>query len=447
MLSVEIGSKGWHNWSGSVSCRPRQVVYPESLDDVVTLVNRCNHEGRSLRVVGSGHSFTRLVETDDLLVSLDRLAGIVDVDHAAHTATVLAGTKLRELGELLHARGLAQENLGDIDKQSIGGAISTGTHGTGGRFGTLSTQVVGLTAVLGDGSVIECSQTQHPDWFRAVQVSFGSLGILVQVKLRLVPSFRMMYESRRLPLSEVLARLGELRDDHRHFEFYAFPYGDAAQVKTMQVTDQPATPSGVKGFFNKIVMENWAFGALSEACRAIPRLCPAASRFSANNVPVFREVGYSHRLFATPRLVRFNEMEYNVPAAHMPAVVEEIRAAIASQRVAVHFPIECRFVQADDIWLSPAFGRDSAYIAVHMYRGMPYADYFRTVEAICAQYGGRPHWGKLNWRTGDDFRRLYPMWDRFCDLRAQSDPRGIFLNDYLRGLFETAGAGELRDAE
>ncbi|WDL99387.1 D-arabinono-1,4-lactone oxidase [Alicyclobacillus sp. ALC3] len=425
----------WRNWSGVVECVPQQVVYPTSVDQVVEVVQRCNREGRTLRLVGSGHSFTALVHTTDILMSLDHLAGIIEISQIEQTATVWAGTKLKALGELLFNHGLAQENLGDINVQSVAGAISTGTHGTGVTLGTLATQVVRITAVLGNGEVVTCSADDNADLFHALQVSLGSIGVIVQVTLRLIPAYRLVYESSRVTLDDCLSQLEDLKQNNRHIEFYCFPYSRTVQLKRMNRTDSPVSDHGFKDYFNKVVMENYVFGALSGCCKTAPGLTRTVSRLSASSVPVGREVNWSHRLFATPRLVRFNEMEYNIPAEHMAAAIREVLEYIERERIAVHFPIECRFVRGDDIWLSPAYGRDSAYIAVHMYRGMPYESYFHGVEAIMKRFGGRPHWGKLHYRAGADIAAQYPKWGAFHAVRQTADANGVLLNDYLRRLF------------
>ncbi|MCY0887771.1 MAG: FAD-binding protein [Alicyclobacillaceae bacterium] len=439
MLSVEdVVHKSryrWSNWSGVCVTSPQTIVYPSTVEEVVSVVQSCAVRGQNLRVVGAGHSFTPLAATHDVLMSLDRLSGLVDVQVEERTATVWAGTRLKTLGELLHHHGLAQENLGDIDVQSIAGAISTGTHGTGGNFGTIATQVIGLTVVLASGKVVDCSETSHPELFYALRVSLGALGVLVKVKLRLVPSFRMVYESRRMPLLECLNQLDELKADHRHFEFYWFPHTDMAQVKWMDETADAVQVRSMKKYFQDVVMENRVYGALSELCRTMPTLCKTVSRLSANNVPVSRTVDYSHRLFATQRLVRFNEMEYNLPSAAMRETVLEMEEEVRRAKFAVHFPVECRFVRGDDIWLSPAYQRDSAYIAVHMYKGMEYEPYFTAMERIFRTKNGRPHWGKLHTQRAETLAGLYPRWNDFQRIRAIVDPSGMFLNDYLNALF------------
>ncbi|RNB79448.1 FAD-binding protein [Brevibacillus nitrificans] len=435
MYTVKPDAKRWSNWAGNVKSQPKQVTVPDSLEDVVSIVRDCKRSGRSIRVVGSGHSFTPIAQTDDCLLSLDRLTGLYAVDPAERTVEVWAGTKLKDLGQLLFDQGYSQENLGDINAQSIAGAISTGTHGTGIRFGSISTQVVGLTVVTAAGEVLECSREEHPDLLRALQVSLGMLGILVRVRLLVVPAYRMRYRSIRMPVADCLSSLDTFREEHRHFEFYAFPYSDTAQVKFMDETTELSQVNQAWSYMKKMVMENAVFWLLSEGCRLIPSLCKPVSKLSAQAVPTVDESGQSHHLFATPRLVRFYEMEYSVPAEKMKAVVEEILQVIEEKQYAVHFPIECRYVKNDDIWLSPAFGRDSAYIAVHMYKGMPYQPYFQRIEAIFQRHAGRPHWGKMHTMKAEQLHQVIPRLEDFLALRTQMDPDGLFLNPYLSELF------------
>jgi FAD-linked oxidoreductase len=429
-------NKSWHNWSGSVSSSPREIVRPQSISELARMVGQYGADKRRLRVVGAGHSFTPLVQTDDVLMSLDGLQGIESVDTDAGTVTVLGGTRLKYLGEALLAQGLAQENLGDIDVQSISGAISTGTHGTGIHFGTLSTQVAGLTLVSAGGELIECSPQSNPDVFKAAQVSVGALGVIARVKLRVVPARHHRYQARRELLADCLANLESYKQNNSHFEFFWLPYTKYAQVKFLNETDEPRSSGTLWGTVNKIVLENWVYWLLSESCRLVPQASRTVARISGQAITPVEEIDYSHRLFATPRMVRFQEMEYNLPAEHFTSALREIESCINERQFRVHFPIECRFVRADDIWLSPAYQRDSAYIAVHMYRGMPYRDYFDHVEAIFRRYQGRPHWGKMHTRTATELAALYPKWEDFRRIRRSLDPDGLFLNDYLMSIFE-----------
>lgn len=426
----------WQNWSGSVTSRPRQIVEPGTIAELARAIGTYGRSGRHVRVVGSGHSFTPLVQTDDVLISLKNIQGIANIDREQNTATVLGGTDLKHLGNVLLQEGLAQENLGDIDKQSIAGAISTGTHGTGIRFGNLATQVVGMTLVTANGELLECSEAEHPDIFKAAQVSLGMLGVIASVTLRVVPAKRMHFTSRREALATTLDNLETYIQDNSHFEFFWMPYTKWVQAKFINETDADVTASNLWSTFNKVVVENGLYWLLSEYCRLVPSFSPSVSRIAGGSIATLDEVNYSHRLYATPRVVRFQEMEYNIPIEHFKTVLNEIRACINERQFRVHFPIECRFVHADDIWLSPSYQRTSAYVAVHMYRGMAYRDYFDQIEAIFRRYEGRPHWGKMHTQNADSLQALYPHWHDFRRIRATLDPEGRFLNDYLRQLFD-----------
>ena len=386
----------WQNWSGSVHCQPRHIARPASIDELQQIIKACGSEHRHVRVVGSGHSFTPLVQTDDVLLSLEHIQGIEEVDAERGTVTVLAGTLLSTLGEALYARGLAQENLGGIDAQSLAGAISTGTHGTGIRFGTLSTQVAGLTLVTAAGELLECSPERNADLFKAAQVSLGVLGVIVKVKLRVVAAKRLHFKSYRERFSVCLTNFERYNQEHSHFEIFWFPHTSWVQTKFLDETEAPASKSSLWGNFNKVVLENGVYWLLSESCRLFPPLSRTISKLSTMAIAPVSEVNYSHRLFVAPRAVRLQAMEYALPVEHVQAALREIDACIRQHRFQVHFPLGCRFVHADDIWLSPAYQRESAYIAVHMYRGMAYEAYFRHVEEILQRYNGRPHWGKMH---------------------------------------------------
>jgi FAD-linked oxidoreductase len=360
---------------------------------------------------------------------------VESVDEGAREATVWAGTSLRELGLQLAARGLAMENLGDINKQSLGGALGTGTHGTGIGFGLLSTQALALTLITARGDEVECSAEREPGVFRAAQVSLGALGVVTKVRLRLLPAYRLKLTRRNLSLEECLAGLDAARTRHRHYEFFWFPHSDRVMTKAMDLTDEPPRGVGAGRWLNEMVMENALFGAVSRACRMKPSLCAPVSRLSAKLASEGVMAGASHDLFATPRLVRFQEMEYAVPLERGPDCLRELGAFITQERLPVHFPVEYRFARGDDIPLSPAYGADRAFIAVHQYRGMPLQPYFAGAEAIFRNHGGRPHWGKLHTRTAATLKDLYPRWEDFQRVRQQLDPDGRFLNPYLRRLF------------
>lgn len=428
----------WSNWSGSVTSSPAEIRHPASVSEIIAIVRECRERGCGLRVVGAGHSFTPLAWTDGVLISLDRYAGLEHVDPAAAQATVRAGTQIKALGELLFAHGLGQANLGDIDVQSIAGAISTGTHGSGATLGSISTQVIGLTLVTAAGELIECSETHNRDIFKAAQVSLGALGIITSVTLQLLPAYRLDYTWRRETLDECLSNVEDYRRDNRNFEFFWLPYSDGTLTKRMNVTDAPAREKNVLRQLNELVLENGVFWAFSELCRRFPAVSPRVSTLLSQLISGGRDVNYSHKIFATPRLVKFQEMEYSVPTENLVAALRALDACIRRKRFLVHFPVECRFVRADDIYLSPASGRDSTYLAVHMYKGMEYRAYFDAVETILRAYGGRPHWGKLHSLTARELRPLYPRWDDFQIVRRHLDPNGLFLNAYLHTILGEA---------
>ncbi len=428
------------NWSGSVQFSPAIVAHPTDESAISRLIADASARRSGIRVVGSRHSFTPLIATEDTLVSLDRWSGLIETDPTRNTATVRSGTTIRSLGPLLRAQGMGMENLGDIDVQSLAGAISTGTHGTGATLGNLSTQVEGLTLITADGSRLECSAESDPDLFDAARLSLGLLGVITRVKLRLRPAYRLHLVQRRERLDDCLARLDSAGAMNRYFEFYTFPGSDWVLSKSMNPTADPVRDHPIRSFLNDVVLENAGLNLLSELCRWFPNTSLPISRLAVRLASEYEKIQWSHRCFASPRFVKFNEMEYFIPRSSMADCIREIQHCIRRENHHVHFPIECRMVRADDLWLSPAYQRDSAVIAVHMYKGMEYRRYFEAMESIFRNHQGRPHWGKMHSLRADDFTALYPKWNAFLSLRDRLDPAGVFLNDYLRPLFGT-GSG------
>jgi len=417
----------WRNWAGNARCTPARVVRPRTEAQLVECV--AANPG-PLRVVGAGHSFTPIVCTDGTLVDLRDHASVLSVDAASGLVTVQAGMTMAALNAVLDAAGLAMHNLGDIAYQSVAGAVSTATHGTGATLGNLATAVVGLRLITADGTVLDCSADSHPEVFASARVGLGVLGVISTVTLRTVPAFTLhaVEETRRV--DAVLAELDPLIDGNDHFEFFWFPGTDHAMTKRNNRTDDPPRPKGrVFAFVGDIVLSNVVFGAV---CRAAVAWPPASGALRAI-VPLLGRTEYSdtsHRVFASPRLVRFVEMEYAMPRAAFPEVFERVRRLADPLAPQVVFPVECRWVAGDDIPLSPAQGRDTAYLAVHVVRGNPYEEYFRGVEKILDSVGGRPHWGKLNYQTADVLAQRYPRWDEFRAARATVDPTGRFGNAY-----------------
>jgi len=423
------------NWSGSVRFQPKEVLYPRDEWELREFVLMAYQGHRKLRVIGTGHSFSRLIETPDVLISLDRMQGISDFDEVTGDATIFGGTKLWRMNELLFEKNRCLENLGDINRQSIAGTISTGTHGTGRGLGTISTQAREITLVTARGKLIRCSNDENPDLFAAARVSLGALGVISKVKLKTLPAYRLKYIQKRISVAEVLADLDRASNGHRHFEFFCFPYSPWVQAKYADETEEAISKNTLGSKFNAIVMENILFKILSEISRWVPGMTMGVAKLCGAAVGGGEKTNWAHEVFSTPRWVKFQEMEYSVPAEAMKDVLTALRKMIERKRMRVHFPIECRYVKGDDAWLSPAYGRDSAYLAIHAYKGMPYEEYFRAAESIFRNHGGRPHWGKMHFLSARELRPLYPKWDDFQDIRKKMDPRGVFMNSTLERLF------------
>lgn len=436
MFSLKRKQPQFKNWSASICCEPLRRCTPKNLQELTCVVRQAYNNKTTIRVVGAGHSFTPLVATGDTLVSLDYLQGIDSIDREKHYVTVWGGSILKALGEQLWEQGYAMENLGDINKQSIAGAISTGTHGTGIGFGNISSQVVGLTLVQADGQLLEINTKNNPDLLQAAQLSLGLLGIIVKVTLKVLPKYNLVAQSYRMSLETCLEELDQLCGAHRNFEFYWFPYTDIVQVKAFDVDDgKIQSTRQQQSMLKKLVIENGLFWMMSEVSRIIPRSAKSISAISALGVPVGSEMKASHEIYATPRLVKFQEMEYAVPVEKLPNILRTIDEMIRSEEYAVHFPLECRFVKHDDIWLSPSYERNSAYIAVHMYKGMEFSSYFQALEEVFKQYGGRPHWGKMHTLNQKELLACYPKMKDFMILRKQLDEHDVFMNEYMKSLF------------
>ena len=425
-------SREWVNWAGDQSCRPAEVVRPRSRDELAEAVVGAAAAGRRISVAGSGHSFTETAMTEGgTMVRVEALKGVLDADRDSGLVRVGAGTVLADLNEELAALGLAMENLGDIDSQTVAGAISTGTHGTGARLRNISAQVEGMELVLADGSVRLLSAATHPELLRAARVGIGALGAIAAVTLRCVPAFTLDRVDRPRPREQVLDSFEAEADAHDHFELFTFPYADSALVLERNRTDAPVRPRGRVGtYLNDVVLENWALGALSATGRRLPRAIPALSRLAARAAAGGRTVDRSDRVFANERRVRFTEMEYGVPREHGPEAARRVIEWVRSNRYPVFFPIEMRVAAGDDALLSPSHERDTAYIAVHQYRGMEWRPYFEAVEGIMNEYEGRPHWGKRHFQTAATLAPRYPAWAEFQRARQELDPGRAFTNEY-----------------
>jgi FAD/FMN-containing dehydrogenase len=388
---------GWTNWAGNVACEPSLRVDAASEADVVAALRQADARSLRVRVAGSGHSFSPLVATDGLLLSLDGLAGVVRHEPEQRRVWVRAGTKLSALGRALHALGLAQENLGDVDVQALGGALATGTHGTGRALPNLSARVSGLRLLLADGSLRVLRAEKEPETLAAARVSLGALGVVTAARLDCVPAHRLHERVVRMPIDTCLATLDERCAAHRHYEFFWYPARDLGEAKSLDPTElEPEAIAGRK----------------------------------------YERIGWSHEVLPSVRELRFLEMEYALPAEAGPAAFRAVRERMRSRHPDVAWPVEYRSVRADDAWLSPAHARETVALSVHQGAELPWEAFFADLEPVLREHGGRPHWGKRHGLRAAELAALYPRFGDFRRLRAELDPQGRFLNEHLRALLD-----------
>ncbi len=433
MSSIRRGT--WTNWAGNQSSRPQWVNEPASESDVADIVARASKSKRTVKAVGAGHSFTATALTNGHLLNMKHLNKIIHVDREKNQVTVEAGIHISELNEQLFEIGYAMPNLGDIAYQTISGAIATSTHGTGAKISGIAGQVAAMRLVNGQGEIVDINSQQNSELLDVVRVGVGALGIVTQVTLNVVPAFRLRAVEGAQKLDALIENLDELVDTNEHFEFFWIPHTRWALTKRNNRTTDPVhIPSRAKQWYSKTFLENYAFGAVCALGRIRPNLIPrlATALPSSGQTEIVDE---SYRIFASERLVKFVEMEYAIPRQYCGEALQRIRSMIDEKGHKVSFPVEVRFTAKDDIALSTASGRDSAYIAVHMYKGMAYESYFRDVANIMSDFEGRPHWGKMHFLTQSELSKLYPKWNEFLSTRDQLDPSRTFANAYTEQVF------------
>ncbi|CAL9583173.1 D-arabinono-1,4-lactone oxidase [Streptomyces sp. enrichment culture] len=434
MSSTANGKSGtWRNWGGNVSARPAREATPASVEELAAVVRAAAEDGLRVKPVGSGHSFTSIAATDGVLIRPQLLTGIRTIDRDNMTVTVEAGTPLKRLNLALAREGLSLTNMGDIMEQTVSGATSTGTHGTGRESASIAAQIKGLELVLADGSVLTCSEKENPEVFAAARIGLGALGIVTAITFAVEPVFLLTAREEPMPLQRVLAEFDELWAENEHFEFYWFPHTGNTNTKRNNRSAGPARPVGrLAGWFEDEFLSNGVFQAAQWVGRAAPGTVPAIARISSTALSARTYTDIPYKVFTSPRRVRFVEMEYAVPREALVETLRELKALVDRSRLRVSFPVEVRTAPADDIALSTASGRDSAYIAVHMFRGTPYQAYFTAAERIFTAHEGRPHWGKVHTRDAEYFAGVYPRFGEFTALRDRLDPQRLFQNDYLR---------------
>ncbi|HWD70174.1 MAG TPA: D-arabinono-1,4-lactone oxidase [Solirubrobacteraceae bacterium] len=432
---------GWRNWDRRQHCFPHVIERPQNLLELRGALDRARQGARHVRVAGSGHSFTGLVMTGGSLISMERMNRVLEVDPSSGAVRVEAGITIGELNRQLDRHGLAFENLGDIDRQTLSGATATGTHGTGSRLRNISSQLLAVELMQADGTVVKLDERSDPDGWRAARVSLGALGVVTALTLQTVPAYRLRGVDGPAPLEQTLEQLDHLPEDHDHFEMYWFPYSETALLRRNDRTDREPTPrSKLREYLEDIVLVNHGLNAFSRFGRRYPAAIPRLNRLVTRIAGSSDRVDVSHRIFVSPRLVRFTEMEYAIPRANGPEAIRAIREGLRARRLPINFPIEVRFVAGDDALLSPAHARETCYVAVHAFDQMEYEPYFRMVEKIMNGFEGRPHWGKRHFQTFESLAPRYPEWERFRQVRARMDPEGLFVNAELERVLGPVGA-------
>jgi FAD-linked oxidoreductase len=424
----------WRNWGRTESVRPLRVERPATAGAVQRAVAAAAASGLRIKPVGAGHSFTGIAVAPGVQLDLNDLTGVIDADVATGRVTLAAGTRLHQLPQLLAPYGLALPNMGDIDKQSIAGATSTGTHGTGLGFGGLATQIVAAKLVTGTGELVTVSETERAELLPAVRLGLGALGVLVEVTLQLVPRFVLHAVEKPEPIDAVLDDWQQRVRGADHFEFYWFPHTDTALTKTNTRLPDDAARKPLGRVSRWVDDELLANGAYRAIC-ALARVAPGTTPFFARQVDKLTGdrdfADFSPAVFTTNRSVRFREMEYAVPLAAVPDAFREVRSLIERRGWRISFPIEVRAAASDDNWLSTAHGRETGYLAVHRYFREDPTEYFAEVEAIMRAHDGRPHWGKMHTQTAESLRTVYPKFEDFVRVRDELDPERRFANPYL----------------
>ncbi|MFC4469479.1 D-arabinono-1,4-lactone oxidase [Streptomyces xiangluensis] len=426
----------WRNWDGNVTARPARDVAPASVEELRAVVRQAAEDGLTVKPVGSGHSFTPAAATDGVLIRPDHLTGIRAIDRQAGTVTVEAGTRLKTLNLALAREGLSLTNMGDIMEQTVSGAISTGTHGTGRESASIAAQVRGLELVTADGSLLTCSDKgtdEERAVFAAARIGLGALGVVTAITFAVEPLFLLTAREEPMTFDQVTATFDELHTENEHFEFYWFPHTGNCNTKRNNRSAGPLAPVGrLSSWFEDEFLSNGLFQVASSLGRTVPATIPAIAKISSRALSARTYTDIPYKVFTSPRRVRFTEMEYAVPREALVETLRELKTMVDRSDLRISFPVEVRTAPADDITLSTASARESAYIAVHVYRGTPCHQYFSAAERIFTAHDGRPHWGKLHTRDADDFAKAYPRFAEFTALRDRLDPDRRFGNAYLR---------------
>ncbi|MFB4303385.1 D-arabinono-1,4-lactone oxidase [Actinomadura sp. NTSP31] len=431
-----VTHRKWQNWAGNQQATPHRVATPGSTAEVAAAVRSAASDGLTVRMTGTGHSFTGAAVAEGVLLRPDSLTAVRSVDTATGLATVEAGLPLHVFNRVLAEHGLALANMGDIQEQTVAGALQTATHGTGRDAAGLASQVAALELVLADGSVVTCSRDERPELFDAARAGLGALGVVTAVTWRTVPIFLLRAREEPMKWDQVLARVDEFDHANEHFEFYWFPHTEGCLTKRNNRADGPAEPlPRFKHWLDDEFLSNTVFGAVNRLTHLAPAATPFVNGISAKALGARTYTDTSYKVFTSPRTVRFKEQEYAIPREELVPALRELRSLFARKDWRISFPIEVRLLPEEDAWLSMAHGRRTAFIAVHVYYKDRHQEYFRGVEDLLTALDGRPHWGKLHTRDATYLEKVYPRFGDFQKLRDDLDPDRRFANPYTRQVF------------
>jgi FAD-linked oxidoreductase len=420
------------NWAGNIQFNPIRTFAPKSKEEIKEAVLAARNNKKGLRMRGSGHSWTGLITANDYYLHLDDLQGIISVNQKELTVSAWAGTKLKLFGDEGFKHKLAMENQGDINRQSLAGATSTGTHGTGITFPSIANQITALTIINGKGEEIKIEKG-HP-YFNAARLSLGSLGVISEITFKLIPAYKLQIQTFAEDFNLSLEHFDSRLANNRHLEMFYFPVGEWSLTKIMNETKNEPTPKGLIGQLKETILENWLYTQMNKLAVATGKY-ELIDKIIKSFVSPETKTFWSHEAFPTERSFKFMEMEYNLPVEHFREVMDKIRSAIRTHKFQTLFPIEIRFVKGDELWLSPSYQRDSVYFAVHTYISEDYRPYFECIEKIFQEHGGRPHWGKWHSMNAACLKKVYPKFDEFLKMREEFDPEGMFLNQHLEQIF------------
>ena len=442
-LGAEVSADGtWTNFSCRHSVRPRRSVIPADLDELRRVLKDAAADGSRVRVVGGGHSYNDVAVAPEIQVSLRRLNKILHVDTGTGQVTVQGGATLHEIRTEMAKHGLAFANMGDIDRQSIGGALSTGTHGTGLDAPAFAGQVTALELMLADGSTVRATP-EDPDLFDAARVSLGALGIIVSVTIQAVPAYNLRRTDTVITRDEAFALLRD-PPDSGHVGLYFMPYIDQVLMWTAERTTDPVDkPSALGEWFRDVVKVNYGLDAVGAVARRAPRAVPALNRAFARGIKTETTVDTYDKVFLRPLFVRHDGCEFAVPQDAGPGCVRTLMKSIEDRNLPVAFPCETRIAPAESAWLHPQYGRTTTWVGAAIQApGLDIDAAWEDTQRAAAAAGGRPHWGKWHSLTAGELRGLYPRWDDFAALRGRLDPDGRFGSpavDRVLGPVETTG--------